>query len=157
MILVAPECLKQIVDAAEAAYPNESCGLLVGHDDESSRVRIATAHPSDNLASDPRRAFEVDPALRLNLHKRLRGGPDDVVGVYHSHPDMRAQPSETDLARAWEPRLVWIITSVVAHQAVLTTAHRINEAGTQFEPMPLYTDDWRDAPTRAPMTYPGLE
>lgn len=157
MIVVASHCLKQVVDASEEAYPNEACGLLVGRDEGDGRIRIDSVHESENLAANPRRAFEVDPALRLDLHKRLRDEPQDVVGVYHSHPDHRAQPSETDLVRAWEPSLIWLITSVVDGQAVLTTAHKINRDGTRFEPVALVTDDWSDAATRDPITWDGLK
>ena len=30
MMRIAPEALRQLVEAAEAAYPGECCGLLVG-------------------------------------------------------------------------------------------------------------------------------
>ncbi len=156
MIVVTPPCLKQIVDAAESAYPDEACGLLVGRDDRTGDIRITETHQSENLAKDPHRSFEVDPALRLDLHKRLRDGPDNVVGVFHSHPEHPPQPSKTDLARAWEPELVWLITSVIDGQAVLTTAHKIAADGTRFEPVVLRTDDWADDPTREPITWPGL-
>lgn len=156
MILIASPCLKQIVDAAEAAYPNEACGLLVGRDDGADAVRVTQVHESENLAAEPRRNFEVDPALRLDLHKRLRDGPDDVVGLFHSHPEHSAQPSATDLERAWEPELVWLITSVIDGQAVLTSAHKIAADGTRFEPVALRTDDWAEDPTREPITWTGL-
>jgi proteasome lid subunit RPN8/RPN11 len=58
------------------------------------------------------RAFEVDPALILTWHKRLRGTPERILGHYHSHPDEPARPSATDLARAWEPGMIWLIVGV---------------------------------------------
>ena len=137
-VVIAPEGLRAIVDAAEAAYPEECCGLLVGRV-RGGRVEIGEVHASRNLAENPRRAFEVDPGLRLALHKRLRGGPDDVVGHYHSHPDLGAEPSARDLARAWEPDLVWLITSVLGGQAVHTTAHRPSPDGKRFRPLRLVT------------------
>jgi len=36
----------------------------------------------------------------------------DVVGVYHSHPDHPARPSETDLAEATFPGFTYVIVSV---------------------------------------------
>ena len=147
MIRIAPEALRAVVTASEAAWPEEACGLLAGRA-EPGGWRVAAAHPSANLAATPRVAFEVDPALRLALHKALRGTGDSVVGVYHSHADSRAQPSARDLERAWEPDLVWLITSVIEGQAVLATAHRLAADGRRFMPLRLVTDDWRPDPVR---------
>lgn len=154
-VRLAPALLRRIVDSCEAAFPAEACGLLVGRRDEDA-VLVTEVHPSPNLADEPGRAFEVDPALRLALAKRLRGGAEAVVGVYHSHPGQSAQPSRADLMRAWEPELVWLITSVLDGQAVLTTAHSLVADGTRFARVPLCTDDWGAEPTREPMTWPGM-
>lgn len=146
-VRIAPEALRAVISASEAAYPEEACGLLVGRADGGG-WRIAAAHPGANLAASPRTAFEVDPGLRLALHKALRGAADDVVGVYHSHADSRAQPSARDLERAFEPDLTWLIVSVLDGQAVLTTAHRLAGDGRRFVYWPLVTDDWRPDPVR---------
>ena len=147
MIRIAPAALRAIVAAGEAAYPEEACGLLVGAP-AADGWRLEAAYASANLAPAPRVAFEVDPALRLRLHKALRGTANDVVGVYHSHADAPAQPSPRDLERAWEPALTWLITSVLDGQAVLTTAHRLSGDGRRFVQVPLITDDWRPDPVR---------
>lgn len=149
MILLAPRMLKDIVDAAENAYPEEACGLLVGRTDPGGNIRVLAVHGSPNLAQDRRRAFEVDPQLRIRLHERSRRGAGSLVGLYHSHPDQSAQPSQTDLERAWEPDLIWLITSVLDGQAVLTTAHRLVDDGTRFAPISLRTNDWDGYPERA--------
>ena len=135
MIAIDPGDLRAIVAAAEASYPEEACGLLVGRWLGADRCRVRRAVASANLAPEPATAFEIDPALRLDLQRRLRGGPDRVVGLYHSHPERPAQPSARDLERAWEPEQVWLITSVLAGEAVLTTAHVIaREGGRQAFP-----------------------
>lgn len=89
---------------ADAACPGEACGLLVG----KGSVVMALA-PSANLADAPD-AFEIDTALRLRLQRRLRGRARAVIGVWHSHPRTRAEPSARDIAGAWEPDLIWLIT-----------------------------------------------
>ena len=155
-VRLAPALLRQIVDASEAAFPDEACGLLVGRREGEGAVLVTEVHTSPNLAERPRCAFEVDPALRLALQQRVRGSADAVVGVYHSHPGRSAQPSRADLMRAWEPELVWLITSVLDGQAVLTTAHGLVEDGTHFARVPLCTDDWAADPRRDPMPWPGM-
>ena len=144
---IAPEALRAVVAASEDAWPEEACGLLAGR--RAGGVwHVRAAHAGANLADSPRTAFEVDPALRLALHKALRGTGDEVVGVYHSHPDSPAQPSARDLERAWEPDLAWLIVSVLRGQAALATAHRLADDGRRFAHMTLITDDWRPDPVR---------
>ncbi len=162
MIVVTSSDLRRIVDLCEAAYPREACGLLVGHDDSGDAeptVTVSRVEPSANVAEgDNRSHFEVDPALRLRLQKDLRGGPERVIGLYHSHPNSGAQPSSTDLDAAWEPDLVWLVTSVIGGQAVHTSAHvLVTEGGTmRFSQVALRTSDWRPYESRAALAGPGL-
>lgn len=154
MIVLPPALLKRIIDLAEAAFPEECCGLLIGRPHAPDRVVAARLAESANVAEgDRRKTFEIDPQVRFDAERSLRGGPERVVGVYHSHPGHAAQPSATDLARAFEPELVWLITSVVGGQAVHTTAHALVPGGGQFREIPLRTDDWTpyaQAPEAAP-------
>ena len=149
MIVVLPEHLKAIVDAAESAYPEECCGLLIGQggggQGEEGRWRVARVAASANVAEgDRRRRFEIDPRLLIELQRSLRDTAHRVIGVYHSHPDHPAEPSATDLEMASEPGLVWLITSVVAGRATLTSAHVAAEDGGRFDEIPLRTADGRE-------------
>lgn len=142
MIAFPADLLHKVVAAAEAAYPQECCGLLVGHDRKAgtSDILVTRVEASPNVAEGDRaRSFEIDPKLRLDLMRTLRGGPDRVVGLFHSHPDHPAQPSERDLAMAWEPELIWVIVSVRDGRAVATTAHRIDEAHRRFAEITIET------------------
>ena len=151
MIVISPPDLRTIVVAAETGYPEEVCGLLVGRWTAPGQCRVERVEVSENLAANRSKSFEIDSALHLNLQRELRGSPSGVVGLYHSHPDQSAQPSARDLERAWEPDLVWLVTSVLAGRAVLTSAHVIERAdGRQrFCEIPIHTSDWqpdRDGP-----------
>ena len=138
--------LRAIERAAEAAYPEEACGLLVGQSAPDGSCRVSAVEASANVAAPPRtRRFEVDPKLRLRLERALRDGPDSVVGVYHSHPDGSAAPSTTDIAMIFEPAMVWLITAVDGDgdgdggggRAGTTTAWRPADDGTAFVPLGL--------------------
>lgn len=73
---------------ALAAYPDEACGLVV-----------AGAYvPLENIAADPRTAFEIAPV------EMLREG---IQAVVHSHPDEPDQPSVTDMEQQLASGLVW--------------------------------------------------
>ncbi len=150
MILIPGSLLKRIADAAEAAYPEECCGLLVGHGLGAGDLEVSRLEASPNLAADRRGdRFEVDPKLRFELMRELEGGAERIVGHYHSHPDHAAQPSPTDLEMAFEPDLAWLIASVIGGQAVHITAHVVDADGRRFREVGLRTTDWKppeDAP-----------
>ena len=144
MIALGARQLRQIARAAEAAYPEECCGLLVGTGGEGSerRWRVVRVEASANLAEgDRRRRFEVDPGLLIRLHRELRGGETRVIGVYHSHPDHPAEPSAHDLELAREPGLVWLIVSVVGGRATDASAHVLAEDGACFDEIVLEIAD----------------
>ena len=142
MILFPRPLLKRIVDAAEAAWPGESCGLLVGRAVAAADIAVTAVEASTNVAPGAGDRFEVDPQVRFDLMRRLDGGPDRIVGHYHSHPGHPAQPSDRDLKMAWEPDLVWVITAVEDGQAIHTTAHVLDGDGRQFRQVGLRTADW---------------
>jgi len=141
VIEIGARQLSHITRAAEAAYPEECCGLLVG-EGSAGGWRVSRVEASANLAEgDRRRRFEVDPRLLIRLHRQLRGGAERVIGVYHSHPDHPAEPSARDLKLALEPGLVWLITSVVEGRARDTTAFVLAADGGRFDRIALRTAD----------------
>ncbi|NIJ08885.1 proteasome lid subunit RPN8/RPN11 [Sphingomonas vulcanisoli] len=101
---VIPAALLARLLAEAAARPaQEVCGLLFGSPD-----RVDTAEPTANVADDPARTFEIDPATLLRAYKAARAGGPQVIGHYHSHPFGSAVPSDRDWAAA-EPGRLWLI------------------------------------------------
>jgi proteasome lid subunit RPN8/RPN11 len=115
VIAIPGGCISRIVAAAQQAYPEECCGLLIGRRMTADDLRVTAVAESTNVAPALRnRRFEVDPALRLALMRALRGSDETIVGHYHSHPDGRAEPSAHDAAMAFEPDLLWLIVAAAA-------------------------------------------
>lgn len=127
-----------IVAAAERAYPEECCGLLIGSRSEGA-VHIDEAAESANVAGDRRRRFEIDPALRLMLMRKLRGGGSGIVGHYHSHPDGPAEPSAHDAAMAFEPELIWLLVPVRRGEAAAPGAFLFDAGAGSFRRLRLIT------------------
>jgi proteasome lid subunit RPN8/RPN11 len=100
--------LALIAHAARGA-PNEACGLLLGRGDNITRHVEAA-----NVAADPVRRFEIDPAVLLRTHREARGAGEAILGWYHSHPNGQREPSETDAARAVEDGKLWVIVAAGA-------------------------------------------
>jgi proteasome lid subunit RPN8/RPN11 len=95
--------LNRIMAEAADAPAQEICGLLFGQPG-----RIEAAERAANVADDPERTFEIEPAaLFMAIRLERQGGPR-LVGHYHSHPNGSTEPSPRDLAAA-EPGRLWLI------------------------------------------------
>lgn len=133
MILLPATLLRRIAIVAQEAYPEECCGLLIGFREPDGQVRVTEIAESSNVAPPPRRdRFEVNPALRFAVMRRLRDGRDQIVGHYHSHPHGPAEPSQHDAAMAYEPELIWLIVAVKAGVAGEAAAFRYDPSMDRF-------------------------
>lgn len=106
VLKISSRVLRRIVEEAEAARGREVCGLLLGHPE-----RITDALPCNNVAADPRTAFEIDPAQLIAAHRAVRAGGPEIVGCYHSHPSGAPAPSARDAADAAPDGSLWIIVA----------------------------------------------
>jgi len=137
VIAITRSLLATICRNAEAAYPDECCGLLLGREDGAGGIEISRIVPSANLAADRRRRFEIDPALYFTLMRAPPGAAERLVGLYHSHPDGPAVPSAHDAAAAWEAGWIWLIVPVARGRSGEAAAHRLAAPGGPFEAVPL--------------------
>ena len=90
--------------ALAQADPYEICGLLLGEEGVIRDIR-----PAANIAADPARHFELDPAVLIAAHRGARKGGPAILGHYHSHPSGRAEPSAADAAGAAPDGSLWLI------------------------------------------------
>jgi proteasome lid subunit RPN8/RPN11 len=89
---------------ARAAAPSECCGLLLGRAD-----RVVEARPTQNVAADPLKRYEIDPVAHLDAIRDARRRALEVVGAYHSHPRGAATPSPRDVEQAFGEFLFVIV------------------------------------------------
>jgi proteasome lid subunit RPN8/RPN11 len=120
--------LQAIQTHAESTYPEECCGLLLGQrqgdaktlievlptenswDDEAADA-FESIEGSAELESSKRSRFSIAPEVMLKAQKDARDRQLDIIGIFHSHPDHPAVPSEFDRAIAWQ-QYSYIIVSV---------------------------------------------
>jgi len=105
-LTIASTCLTLIVVDAARAAPAEACGILFG-----TASRICRAVPALNVAAEPLRAFEIEPAALFAAHRLARGCGEQVVGWYHSHPNGVGTPSRADACGASEDGRLWLIAA----------------------------------------------
>ena len=127
---ISSTLLARLLTDAKNSPEAEVCGLLFG-----SEARIEAAEACANVAAEPARAFEIDPAALFAAHRRMRGGGARVIGHYHSHPSGEAVPSARDAAQAMGDGALWLI--LTAREARLW---RTDRAGA-FEAVELEVED----------------
>jgi proteasome lid subunit RPN8/RPN11 len=68
ILILAPELLAMVRDAALASYGEECCGLLLGclGGDTATVTAVMAA---ENVAPEKTRNFEIDPAVLFAAHK----------------------------------------------------------------------------------------
>jgi proteasome lid subunit RPN8/RPN11 len=106
-IRLAREIIVALQEQAALAHPLEACGLLLGGADGA----ISRIQPCANVAPDPARHFEIDPAALIGAWRRHRAGEEALLGYYHSHPSGDSRPSPTDRAMAAHDGMVWAIVA----------------------------------------------
>lgn len=146
MILrIAPAVLEAIRRAAEAAYPLEGCGLLIGTAGSNGEARVRRHEPVRNQRVEAGRGsnrYEIAPADFLAAEKRLRGKALDILGTYHSHPDHPARPSEYDREHAW-PWYRYLIVSVSGGVAGDARVWQLADDRAEFVEHTLHVEDSR--------------
>ncbi|MEG3847138.1 M67 family metallopeptidase [Microcoleus sp. herbarium19] len=122
-IALTPEQILSIRTHAENTYPEECCGLLLGRVSAGVKT-LVEVWPADNAWSSQaqenwpeekglteRRRYAIKPEDMLRAMKQGRDRNLDIIGIYHSHPDCAAVPSECDRTMAWA-QYSYIIVSV---------------------------------------------
>lgn len=105
-----------IEELSRRRHPREACGLLIGRR-TGSRVEIVEVREARNRAeSRAHDRYELDPVDHLAAEEHAASLGLKVVGVWHSHPDRPALPSETDRRGAhanWSYVIVAVTSDVV--------------------------------------------
>jgi len=119
-----------------AGYPHEACGAFLGRGRE-----VARAVPLENRETEkPRIRYVIDPRDLVRLDREARAEGLEIVGYFHSHPDDKARPSETDRQRAADSLsegVFHVVVAVEQGERATPTAWVFHEATQSFAPEPL--------------------
>lgn len=125
MLYLPNAARSRLEQIARGGYPLETCGLLVGQAGEDG-VEVSQVTQARNLnEARAHDRYELDPGDFLLTDERARASGLEIVGVWHSHPDHPARPSETDRAAAWEG-WSYVIVSVTRDGIADVRAWRLN-------------------------------
>jgi proteasome lid subunit RPN8/RPN11 len=102
---------REMVNHAQAVYPNECCGAMLGTIDGDNKT-VSVAMVLDNVSQGSQAArYELRPDDLLKADREARARGLDMIGIYHSHPDCDAYFSETDLKNSC-PWYSFVVISV---------------------------------------------
>jgi proteasome lid subunit RPN8/RPN11 len=97
MIKVTRDAWDVMVAHAQAKFPNECCGAMIGTIDGDMK-NVTLAEPLENAYEGAQGArYELRPEDLLLADKKARAAGLDLIGIFHSHPDCDAYFSKTDL------------------------------------------------------------
>jgi proteasome lid subunit RPN8/RPN11 len=102
--------LKIIYGHAEAIYPEECCGILLGKLNRDRDKVVIEVIPtintwetsSDEISRTKHSRYIIPPQEIFQAQKRAESLEIEIIGFFHSHPNTVAVPSECDREQAWE-------------------------------------------------------
>jgi proteasome lid subunit RPN8/RPN11 len=132
MICLTAEQRAAIERHGEDSYPHECCGFLLGRNEDGVR-RVVEVRRAGNARDDsPRNRYLIPAIDMLHAERDARAQGLDILGFYHSHPDVPARPSDYDREHAW-PWYTYVIVSIRQGKAAEMNAWALAEDRGQFE------------------------
>ncbi len=102
----------QIVEHCESWQPNEGCGLIAMDGDT-----VTAVYPADNELASPT-GFTIPPQQHVNALLDAEANGWRLGGVFHSHPNGPAVPSEIDIHGALDPEWVYLVVGLAGEVEV---------------------------------------
>ena len=137
---ISAELLQEVIDAARAGLPNESCGLLVGDRSAAEGGSPARYVPLRNAAESPYR-YMIDAQEQLKVWIELEDAGEVVWAIVHSHVASPARPSATDVGLAFYPDSLYVICSLDAPDQPEVRAWSITDGAVSEVQLGVTTND----------------
>jgi proteasome lid subunit RPN8/RPN11 len=132
MIIIEPPIRQLLIEDAVNTFPDECCGFLFGREEtDGTRVVIDILVVDNSKQGDKRRRFEISPLDYMTAEQHALDHDWTLLGVYHSHPNHPAIPSEHDRVAA-QPYFSYLIISVLNNEIITLRSWLLNEE-QQFE------------------------
>ena len=116
----------------EEAYPHECCGFLFGTLVDGTQWIVEARRQSNTRTESREIRFLISPEDFREAEKHARQSGRQMLGIYHSHPDDAARPSEYDRDHAW-PWYSYLILSVARGAAGDLNAWQLRDDRSGFD------------------------
>lgn len=110
-IRIEPKALDAMIRDTVNGYPDECCGFFFGRETANQRIITDVLIVHNAKEGDKRRRYLIAPKDYLKAEQYADEHGLTLLGVYHSHPDHPAVPSEYDRVAA-QPYFSYIILSI---------------------------------------------
>jgi proteasome lid subunit RPN8/RPN11 len=144
--------LDSMLSHATSTYPEECCGLMLGRFQDGMSVKKPTSLRKMSNAFEPSERYHrytIDPKEFLVAEIEAEKNGDDVLGIYHSHPNAPAKPSRFDQDHAW-PTLSYVVIEVRARKPANVASWRLKEDRSEFLQEELQVDGEQTLHTEDP-------
>lgn len=121
MLSIPDKIQKAIIDQAQAGFPLEVCGILGG------KGGAVTSHFPMTNTDASNEHFMMDPKEQFAVVKALRAAGEEMLVIYHSHPESPARPSQEDIRLALTPNVFHLIVSLQERETPVAKAFRITD------------------------------
>jgi len=121
-IILPRQLVNRILSQAQSSPDAEICGLIT-----AKGGRPLHCIPVPNVADQPQHLFSMDPGRQIDAMRRMREQGEELFGIYHSHPDSPAQPSDRDLQQVGYPDALYIIVSLNTRGVLEMSGFRLRE------------------------------
>ena len=99
--------VNQLMQLAQKSPEEEICGLI-----SRDRIGFKKCYPVDNVATDKKHFFALDPKQQIEAMRRMREHGEKLGAIYHSHPDSPPLPSRADIDQHEYPDVLYLIISL---------------------------------------------
>lgn len=113
-VILPAEIVSDMHAHGSSTYPEECCGLLLGEfkDGVSAKVILESRRMENVFVKEERyHRYTIDPKEFIKVESEAESRGLEVAGVYHSHPNAPAKPSQFDASHAW-PTLSYVVIEV---------------------------------------------
>ena len=132
MIVVESVPLDEMKAHATHTFPDECCGFLYGTEQkDGGRMITKILEVNNSKTGDKKRRFEISGKDYMLGEKFALENDLLLLGIYHSHPNHPAIPSEHDRVAAL-PYFSYVILSVTPGNIDHIRSWRLNDT-SQFE------------------------
>jgi proteasome lid subunit RPN8/RPN11 len=132
MIVVESAPLAEMKAHALNTFPDECCGFLYGTEQkDGSRMITKILEVNNSKTGDKKRRFEIAGKDYMLAEKFALENDFLLLGIYHSHPNHPAIPSEHDRVAAL-PYFSYVILSVTPGKIDHIRSWQLNDM-SQFE------------------------
>lgn len=101
-------CIR-LLEGGRRVPEQECCGLLAGREGV-----ITDVFPAANVAADPTKGYEIAPKEIVGMMREFREQKLEFLGIYHSHPNGKNEPSARDIELAYYSEAAYVIVSPMA-------------------------------------------